>query len=219
LCWQARQGPQRGPKRGTALTQLITLVGEYSFDRIDESTPDMVPLGDLSRDRDYWHKVWEQTFAANGLSRDRFSCDYCYVLEGGRSSHARMETKLRLDRDGETRRHEGQLKAGMILSPDGLNRLLTRLSEQPLSPEQLAALRTPDFMDRVSQAGRAQVEFKGRQGDSVTLWVYPEVRLQEVVLRKSAQVNEHGHVLEFAEETVRFPIPVLAHFVGTSSAS
>ncbi len=215
LCWKGRQGP----KRGTAVTQLITLVGDYSFDRIDDSAPDMIPLSDLARDRDYWHKVWDQTFAQGGLSRYRISCDYCYVLEGSRAGHARMETKLRLARDGETRRHAGQLKAGMILSPDGLNKLLPRLSEQPLSPEQLAALRTPDFMDRFSQAGKTEVEFKGRKGDSVALWVYPEVKLQDVVLRKSAQVNAHGHVLEFAEETVRFPMPVLVHFVGTNSAS
>ena len=219
LCWNGKKGV---PKRGTALSQLITLVGEYAFDRVEESSPDLVPLKDTTRDREFWHRIWEQTFDARGLTRVRLSCDYCYVLEGQRTSNARMETKAKVADDAESRRREGTLKSGMILSADALSKLIPRVSggaDQPLSDEQLDALRTPDFVDRFNQAAKTQVEFKGRRGESAALWVYPEMKLREVVLKKIGDVNEHGHVRSFEEETVRFPMPAMIHFVGASSAS
>jgi hypothetical protein len=133
-----------------------------------------------------------------------------------------MQTKGKSQPDQETRRREGHLKSGMILSPDALSKLVPRVSggkDQPLSDAQLTALRTPDFVDRFNQAAKSQVEFKGRRGESAALWVYPEMKLREVVLKKIGRVNEHGHVQSFEEETVRFPMPAMVHFVGTGSAS
>ena len=219
LCWNGKKG---SPKRGTAVTQLITLVNEYAFDRVEDASPDLVPLNDANRDREFWHRVWEQTFDDRGLTRVRMSCEYSYVLEGPRTGNARMQTKAKLADDKESRRREGTLKSGLILSPDALSKLIPRLSsgaDQPLSEEQLEALRTPDFVDRFNQSAKTQVDFKGRRGESAALWVYPEMKLREVVLKKIGSVNEHGHVQGFEEETVRFPMPAMVHFVGASSAS
>lgn len=219
LCWPGRKG---APKRGTALSQLITLVGDYAFDRVEDSAPDLVALDDADRDREFWHKVWDQTFADRGLTRVRMSCEYCYVLEGQRHANARMPTKTRLQDDAASRRREGSLKGGLILSADALNTLLPRVSsgaEQPLADAQLDALRMPDFVDRFNQCAKTQVDFKGRRGESAALWVYPEMKLREVVLKKIGSVNAHGHVETFEEETVRFPMPAMVHFVGASSAS
>lgn len=219
LCWNGKKG---NPKRGTALSQLITLVSEYAFDRVEESSPELVPLNDANRDREFWHRIWEETFKDRGLTRVRFSCDYCYVLEGQRTGNARMQTKTRLEDNADSRRSEGKLKSGMILSADALNKLIPRVSgngEAPLSDAQLDALRTPDFVDRFNQAAKTQVDFKGRRGESAALWVYPEMKLHEVVLKKIGSVNEHGHVEAFEEEAVKFPMPAMVHFVGASSAS
>jgi hypothetical protein len=219
LCWNGKTGT---PKRGTALSQLITLVGEYAFDRVEESSPDLVPLNDANRDREFWHRVWDQTFEERGLTRVRLSCDYCYVLEGQRTGNARMQTKSRLEMDEKSRRHEGKLKSGMILSPDALSKIISRVlgsADQPLSDAQLDALRTPDFVDRFNQTAKTQVDFKGRRGESAALWVYPEMKLRDVVLKKISNVNEYGHVQNFEEETVKFPMPAMVHFVGASSAS
>jgi hypothetical protein len=217
LCWNGKKGT---PKRGTAVSQLITLVSEYAFDRVEESSPDLVPLDDATRDREFWHRIWDETFQDRGLTRVRFACEYAYVLDGNRTANARMQTKGKSQPDEETRRREGHLKSGMILSPDALSKLVPRVSggkDQPLSDAQLTALRTPDFVDRFNQAAKSQVEFKGRRGESVALWVYPEMKLRDVVLKKIGSVNEHGHVQSFEEETVRFPMPAMVHFVGTGS--
>ena len=218
VCWAGSKG---GPKRGTALSQLITLVSEYAFDRVEESAPEMVPLKDANRDREFWHRIWDQTFQERGLTRLRLSCEYCYVLDGERQNNARMETKLRVEKGNETTRTEGQLKSGMILSPDTLNKLVTRISagaDGPLPEAQLDALRTPDFLDRFNQLAKTQVDFKGRRGESAALWVYPEMKLREVVLKKIGVVNPNGHVQSFEEAVVRFPMPAMVHFVGTGSS-
>jgi len=218
LAWP---GKQSQPKRGTAVSQLITLVKDYAFDRVEESSPNLVPLADATRDRDYWHRIWDQTFEDKGLTRVRLGCSYCYVLESERSSNARMETKSKLDPNPETKRHEGKLKSGMLLSPDSLSRLIPRLSgnrSPALTEAQLAALRTSDFVDRFNQEAKTEVEFKGRRGESVALWVYPELKLCDVVLKRIAKVDEHGRVAALEEETVSFPMPAIIHFIGASSA-
>ena len=219
LCWTSSKG---GPKRGTAVSQLITLVSEYAFDRVEESSPEMVALKDANRDRDFWHRIWDRTFQERGLTRLRFSCEYCYVLDGERESNARMETRSKIEKGDETTRSEGQIKSGMILSPDALNKLIPRVSggaDQSLPEPQLEALRTPDFIERFNQAAKTQVDFKGRRGESAALWVYPEMKLREIVLKKIGAVNPNGHVQDFEEVTVKFPMPAMVHFVGTSSAS
>jgi hypothetical protein len=219
LCWNGKKG---SPKRGTSISQMITLVDDYAFDRVEDASPDLVPLSDWTRDRDFWHRVWDESFNARGLTRVRLSCEYCYVLEGQRTTNARMETRTKFTADKDASRREGQLKAGMILSPDALNRLLPRLSngdQRALPDAQLHALRTPDFIDRFNQAAKTQVDLKGRRGESAALWIYPEMKLREVVLKRIGNVNEHGHVQDFEEETVKFPMPAMVHFVGASSAS
>ena len=216
LCWEAAKG---GQKRGTALSQMITLVPDYAFDRVEDTSPALIPLSNPTSDGEFWHKVWERTFEGSGLTRVRLACDYCYVLDGHRNGNARMETKSKSAANAESMREEGKLKSGMILSPDILNKLTPRLSDrEPLTDEQLEALRSPDFADRFNQAARTQVDFKGRRGESAALWIYPEMKVQQVVLKRVSSVNENGHVEGFEEETVAFPIPALAHFVGASSA-
>jgi hypothetical protein len=216
LCWKPKGG---SGKRGTSTSQLITLVSEYAFDRVEDSSPDLVSLANPTSYGDYWHKVWDRTFEGRGMTRVRFSCDYCYVLDGDRTSNGRMESKSKLAESAESRREEGKLKSGMVLSPDVLNKLISSISDgTPLTEGQLEALRSPDFVDRFNQAAKTQVDFKGRGGDSVALWVYPEMKMQNVVLKRVSSVGEHGDVQAFEEETVVFPMPALAHFVGASSA-
>ena len=111
-----------------------------------------------------------------------------------------------------------RLKAGMILSPYALNALIPQISEHPtLSEEHLDALRTPDFAARCSQAARTQVKMRGRPGTGAALWVYPEVKMQRVVLQKAAEVNDAGHVLELTEESAHFPLPALVHVIGAAT--
>ena len=209
LVWKNRAGKNRG----TSIKQKITLVSEYVFDHVQESG-ELIPLNDVARFREFWHKVWQGNFE-DDLKRYELDCKYYYALSGERTTNARIETKTRLQK-GDDRRATGQLKTGMELSPDELNRLLPRLAPgaTPLSEDQLRPLRSGDFASRFNQAARYKAKLRGRSGDSAAVWVYPEFKLQRLVLQKVDQVNANGHVLSFVEHQVQFPMPALVHFIG-----
>lgn len=216
LIWQATSSKTQQKKRlGTSISQLMTLVGEYSFDRV-EGTTEVVPLNDVDRFRDYWHKVWEQSFA-DPLQQMKLDCKYYLTLEPERTDNARMETVTQFD-DTIPIRLEGKLKTGLLMSPYRLNELIPQISTHPsLSTAELAALMTPEFQQQCSYAARSAVEFKGKRGDTVGLWVYPELKLQRIVLKQAGQTNANGQVLTLTDHDVYFPVPAIVHFIGVGS--
>jgi hypothetical protein len=211
LTWMTR----KGRRLGSTMTQLITIVGEYAFDRIEQSTQ-VIPLNDVDRYRDFWHKAWQGTFD-RGRRKVVFNCKYLYGLDLDRAANAQMETLT--DTAQTTVTHEvGRLKSGLALSLYRLNQLLPEISASPpLEDAQLAALKSQAFADRLSLAARTQVSFRGRPGDSAALWVFPELKVQQIVLRRAEQVNDAGHVVRFGDERVAFPVPVLVHMIGVES--
>jgi hypothetical protein len=211
LVWKGKGGR----RLGATMTQLVTMVGRYTFDQVEQST-DVIPLSDVEADREFWHKAWQGTFAAD-RRKIVFNCKYQYALDPKASSNAQMRTET--ETEPSTVNHElGTLRSGLVASAFALNKLMTRVAnEAPLTPDELAALSTREFTDRFSQAARTQVSFRGRPGDSAALWVYPEVKVQQVVLQEATEVNPAGHVLRFAEHRVPFPFFVLAHFIGVAS--
>jgi hypothetical protein len=211
LLWKGKAGR----RLGATMTQLVTIVGRYTFDQVEQST-EVIPLSDVEGDREFWHKAWQGTFAAD-RRKIVFNCKYQYALDPKASSNAHMRTET--ETEPSTVNHEvGTLRSGLVASPFVLNKLMARVANTaPLTPDELAALSTKEFTDRFSQAARTQVSFRGRPGDSAALWVYPEVKVQQVVLQEGTEVNPAGHVLRFAEHRVSFPFFVLAHFIGVAS--
>jgi hypothetical protein len=195
--------------------QLMTLVGEYSFDRI-EAAGQTVPLNDVDRFRPYWHKVWQGDFT-NDLRQIEFQCKYYYTLENNRSENARMETVTQLLQEDMAGR-KSRMKSGLIVSPYGLNELLGQLATHPrLSEAELSALVGTEFKQRFHHAARTNVKFRGKPGETVALWVYPEVKLQQVVLKKAENTNANGLVQALKEHPVYFPVPAVAHFIGVGT--
>jgi hypothetical protein len=208
LVWPARAGE----KVGTSITQLVTMVGEYTYGRTAEAGP-VVPLNDIEQDRDYWHKIWQGTFTREMRSVE-FDCKYYFALEPERDRNARMETIVRADREGSWK-ERGRMQSGMALSPAALNALLPRLGDhKSLGTDELAALRTPEFVQRFNQAARFKAAFRGVDGTSAALWIFPELRVAEIVLHRATKVDDAGQVQSFAEHTVRFPVPALIHYIG-----
>ncbi|MBI3777076.1 MAG: hypothetical protein HY273_16280 [Gammaproteobacteria bacterium] len=211
LLWKTKKNQQVG----TSMQQRITVIGEYSFDRVEESG-EPVAASDFERYRDLWHKVWEGDFGS-GAHSARLDCRYYLVLNPKRTNNARMDTHV--EADGNTALG-GKLKAGMEYSPYVLNHLLTRLAPNtaPLSDAELEALAGSDFVERFNQAAQFSGKLKGRRGERGALWVYPEFKIQTLVLTRAGDVDEHGNVRTLDETRVRFPMPVMMHFVGVKGA-
>lgn len=210
LLWKNKKKQQVG----TSMQQTITLIGEYSFDRVEEGG-DLVGASDFEQYRDLWHKIWQGEFGSGSHSA-RLDCRYYLVLNPKRTNNARLDTHVE-SKNGDL---GGKLRAGMEYSPYVLNHLLTRLvpEAQPLSDAEIEALSGNDFVERFNQAAQFNGKLKGRRGESGALWVYPEFKIQTLVLTQAEDVDENGNVHALNERRVRFPMPVMMHFVGVKGA-
>ena len=201
----------KGKLIGTSRSQLITLIGEYIFDRVEEGK--IVPLNDVAKYRAFWHKVWQGSFTSDFFKVD-LEGKYYYVLEPTRDANAPIETTTTFSNEGEKVR-KGRLRSGMTTSLGALNALLPLVSTgTPLSEPQLTALRSSDFVARFNTAARFNATISGRSGITGAIWIYPEVKLHDVVLFKAASTDADSHVRELTEEHVHFPIPVTLHVIG-----
>jgi hypothetical protein len=204
----------KGKLIGTSRSQLITLVGDYVFDRVEEGK--VVPLNDVAKYRSFWHKVWQGSFTKEFYKVD-FEGKYYYVLEPTQKANAPIETTVRLADETEKVR-KGRFRSGMTTSLGALNALIPLVSTGTALPEtQLQALRSSDFVSRFNTAARFNASIGGKPGITGAVWVYPEVKLHEVVLFKAASTDADSHVRELTEERIHFPIPVTLHVIGARS--
>jgi len=201
----------KGKVIGTSRSQLITLIGEYVFDRVEEGT--VVPLNDVARYRPFWHKVWQGSFTSD-FFKVALEGKYYYVLEPTRDANAPIETTTTFSNPSDKVR-QGRVKSGMTTSLGALNALIPLVSTGKSLPEtQLSALRSSDFVSRFNTAARFNATISGRSGITGAIWIYPEVKLHDVVLFKAASTDADSHVRELTEEHVHFPIPVTLHVIG-----
>jgi hypothetical protein len=206
----------KGQLRGTSIQHSVTLMGEYRFDRVEESG-ELIPLADRENYRDYWHQVWEMPFDKEARRVDLHT-RYYLTLNPERNRHARVDSDVRTERSGA--RATIKVRSGYEYSPFALNHLLSRVApgEPPLEDAVLRALANGDFIERFNQAAQHQGQLRGRPGQSAALWVYPEFKLQTLVLVRAANVDENGNVGALEESRVKFPMPALMHFVGVKQS-
>ncbi len=207
----------RGRNIGAADSASIVFVSDSLISSIEQAPGEPIPLNDVERHRDWWHKVWQGSFNSE-QRRVELNCKYVFALDPGRSTNARMETLLDFTQDRGGIR-VGRLKTGLTLSIDSLAALAATIDAgaTPLEPEDLDALRSPAVARRLGLAGRSRIRLKGRRGDAAALWVYPEVRFVTVNLRRIDGVSPSGQVEHFADRALRIPIPAAIHLIGTSS--
>jgi hypothetical protein len=214
LIWKNKSGQMIGTNK----SQLFTIMDEYLPGRVETASGEVIPLNDVHRFRDFWHKAWQGSMDKERARID-FECKYYYTMEVERTQNARVETISTVEETG-IRHERGRLKSGLVLSPNVLNELIPAISDKPqLNEAELGALLTPSFQSRCHLAARTKVKFGGRPGTSFALWVFPEVKLFEIELQKVDQISDTGLVLSVTPYTVYFPLPVLVHFVGASSES
>jgi hypothetical protein len=234
LVWKDKKGERIGTRRHG----MFAYVGEYVFDRVEASTDpapappsadaeldltepapntnDPIPLSDAQAYREFWHKVWEGPFTDDVRTR-RIELKYYYTLADNGSA-GRLETMQKVVK-GENDERMLQLKTGLAVSSDALSRLASSLEPGPsLDASQLDALRAPDFRARFAQGALTRLTLRGRAGERAAVWVFPEVKMHDVVLKHADAVADDGQVTAFGETVVRFPLMALAHVVGARTA-
>ena len=247
LCLALVWKDKKGARIGTLKHSMFAWVGEYVFDRVQAATDstappptiegevgeptdavadllaapeadpnEPIPLNDTQLHRDFWHKVWEGPFTDDIRTR-RIEMKYYYTLDSP-SGIARLET-LQKKVKGEHDEPLLRLKTGLVLSAESLNRLAATLEPSTsLSAAHLDALRAPDFRARFAQGALTRLTLRGRAGERAAVWVFPEVKMHGVVLKRADAVADDGQVTSFTEEVVRFPLMALAHVVGARTA-
>ena len=202
----------KGQLRGTSIQKTVSLMGQYRFDRVEEAG-ELIPLSDREVFRDYWHQIWTHNFDKDARRID-LQTRYYLTLNPERNRNARVDTDIR--REGEGARQTLKLRSGYEYSVYALNHLLSRLApdQTPLDDTLLAAIASSDFVERFNQAAQHQGQIRGRPSENASLWVFPVMKLQTLLLVKAEQVDENGVIGSLGEEQVVFPMPVMMHFVG-----
>lgn len=209
---------------GTFKNHYFCLSDGYVFQRSGKTIKQHFALNDVSRFRNYWHKVWEGGPETHERWKIDFECKYYYTVNRKDINIKKLETKKRIvndsasDGDKEYRRSiRGKLKSGMEVSLAAYNELLRLHELEPLSAAQLSAFLGQEFIKASATAARVSVAFKGRRGDTAALWTYPEGNIQSYILSKATTVDPSGMITEAQEEEVFFPKFSTVHFIGTKS--
>lgn len=210
---------------GTFINHYITLTDGYLFQRTGDQLQQHFALNDVNVYRNYWHKVWEGGPTSHERWEVGFECKYYFLINTDDPSIKRLETRKKLVSDSSTksdpdqyrRKMSARMKSGLQVSLEACNQLLGTHKLQPLSKEQLNALRCEDFMKASALAARVSVSFRGRKGETSALWTYPEGNFQSHILSKVTATDATGLVTSLAEEEVQFPKFSSVHFIGTQS--
>ncbi|MDG9671055.1 hypothetical protein ONV78_25160 [Hahella sp. CR1] len=206
----------KGQSRGTSVQHSISLMGDYRFDRVEE-TGELIPLSDRETYRDYWHRLWEAPFDSDTRRVD-IQSRYFLTLNPERNRNARLDSDVRTEQEGP--RATIRLRSGYEYSLYALNHLMTRLEpdQEALSDAALEALNGADFVERFNQAAQHQGQIRGRPGESAALWAFPVFKMQTLVMVRAENVDENGVIGGLSEERIRFPMPAMVHFVGVKQA-
>ncbi len=217
--------PRGGQVYGTLKNQFVMLVSEIAFDRLGKKVGETQPLNDVVRHRSYWHRVWEGGYAESRRWHVDFELKYFLAVDPNATQPAHLETRVMMLEDNmqgspeppSRRKLRARMKAGMELTIEMLADLLPALGQTAPSGVEREALRDPQLCQALSQLARTHVDFKGRGGETATLWVYPEMDVHEVHLLRVDQTNEDGYVVGMSPSTILFPRPSSLHFIGARS--
>ena len=210
--------------QGTFKNHYFWLSDGYVYQRSGRTIKQHFALNDVSRFRNYWHKIWEGGPETHDRWNIDFECKYYYTLNDKDASIRKMETKRKTVADSATedgkdyrRKVRAKLKSGMEVSLAAYNELLSLHQQPPLSAAQLNAFVGQEFTKEAATAARVSVDFKGKRGQTAALWTYPEGNIQSYILGKVTTVDPSGMITAAQEEEVFFPKFSTVHFIGTKS--
>ncbi|WP_044398259.1 hypothetical protein [Lacinutrix sp. Hel_I_90] len=210
---------------GVFKSHYIHFIESYIFDRIGEEIGEPIPLNDINVHRNYWHKIWEGGFSQSNRWHVEFDLKYYYLLNTKAQDLSRLETKKRITEDNVEpgqehpgrRKVKAKLKSGTELGMHAINELLSLLNQPVLESSILEVLSKSDIEKVFQQVSRMRLEMKGREGDTSTLWSYPEMSLYKLHLSQIGDVDAYGQVVSLTPIEKVIPKPNFIHFIGTTS--
>lgn len=175
-------------------------------------------LVDMQTYRSFWNKVWESpttqaTPGEDGSSHWNLEAaiKYTVLYAPTQASNGLMETKgltVAPDPDSPIDKSEGRFKGGIELSLGEVNKLLPLWpGEQPLAPDVLAALSTPEFARRTAGEAIHSLRLKGGKRERGLVWAVPVFSLRDVHLGVVEATDDSGQVTKVGKQQARFPVP------------
>lgn len=221
--WKASSGENIGVFK----SHFVYFIDEYVYDKIGKKVGENHHLNDLTQHRKFWHKIWQGGFSESRRWEIDYNLKYYYILNTLEEGISKLETRQSIEYDSaksdaninpkDRREIKGKLKSGFEFSLESINSLLMLLNQKPLDNNVLKVLKESDFYKELKQEARQQVSLRGRQGDTVSLWSYPEVALRKLHLSRVGSINMYGMVEQLTPIDVLIVKPEAIHFLGTKS--
>ncbi|NMH88785.1 hypothetical protein [Flavivirga algicola] len=219
--WKSKSGKNIGVLKN----QYIHFIKDVIYDRIGDRIGDTIPFNNISVHRKFWHKIWAGGYSNSPRWEVAFDIQYILALSTKESGIAKMETRTLKISDNieestqhpKRRRIHSRLKSGFELSFKAINSILQLLNQEQLDGELLGALKHSDAKKSFSLSARYRAEMKGREGDTSTLWCYPEFVLRKLHMYKVEITNDYGQVISMAPQEYIIAMPEAIHFIGTKS--
>ena len=215
LRWPNAQGQLFGARAHHA----ICLADGPVFAGLGRSRGEVIDLSHPGDHRSFWNKLWE---GGAGADQRRWEidvlCRYYLRVTGSEDSNGRMETRLSPApvADGNTREITGKMRAGMEVSVEMLNAVLTERGEE-LPPEMLAALKRADLRADLDQEATTRLRLRGKDGQLGQIWAFPGLVMRELRFMEPAARDDHGQVTEMRRVSHDFPVPDRIHFLPMRS--
>lgn len=219
--WKSKSGQNIGVIK----SQYVHFVKDIIYDRIGEGIGQPVPFNNVSVHRKFWHKIWAAGYSTSQRWEVTFDLQYITALNTQETGIAKMETKILKVSDNindsteppSRRRIHSRLKSGFELSFEAINHVLQLLNQEQLSAELLDTLKRSEASKAFSLSARYRAELKGREGDTATLWAYPEFLLRKLHVFKATNVDDYGQVVAMLPIEHVIAVPENIHFLGTKS--
>jgi len=210
---------------GVLKSHYIHFIDTYLYDRIGEKMGQSIPFNDSKHYRKLWHKVWEGGYGQGSRWHLDMDVKYFYTLQSKNSHLSRLSTRVQVVNDNgkgqeeppSRRKIRAKVKSGFEWSLEAINTLMEMQGLSTLDPKVLQVLKASDIAEDFQWVARQHVSLKARDGDTGTLWVYPEMTLHAVYLAVKGAVDDYGQVTELQTKKVALLKPESIHLIGTKS--
>ena len=217
LRWPTSNGKTFGVRGHHA----ICLAEGPVFAGFGRSRDKVIHLAHPGDDRPFWNKIWEGT-TTSGSDQTRWeidvTCRYYLRVVGQEVSNGRMETRIASEPvvKGSTRETTGKMRAGMELSVEMLNRVLSD-NDTPLPAAALAALKQADLRADLDREATTRLRLRGKDGQLGAVWAFPSLMLRDVHFLEPGAQDAFGQVTEMRRTTHAFLVPDRIHFLPMRS--